>query len=56
LQGAHSVPPSYWKMSSQYLFELHCRNHYHGMRKSCIRTEKLPWAYRSRSTFIMIQR
>lgn len=56
LQGAHSVPHSYRKMSSQYLFELQCRNHFLGMRKSCIRAEKLPWAYRSLSTFIVIQR
>lgn len=56
LQGAHSVPRSYRKMSSQYLFELPCRNHFLGMRKSCIRAEKLPWAYRSLSTFIVIQR
>lgn len=56
LQGAHSVPRSYRQMSSQYLFEPQCRNHFRGMRKSCIRAEKLPWAYRSLSTFILIQR
>lgn len=33
------IPHSYRQMSSQYLFELQCRNHFCGIRKSCIRAE-----------------